>query len=528
MLKDAEIIIVYIIKYYCIVSGQELVKKMRIVYLGLIFFCYMYTEVNFECKNEQEIALEKKNLSDQSLDNNKNIFNNTFSLNEGSFLKELQQSNDQEKTPIHVTIFVHGIMSIKPYLDLPNLIRFIKDKIINTLYAKGVELTRRTQYFWWGQAMQGFGLQPIDLTFIQKTKAASAIALLYDKVFVETFGDTYERYYYTFGWSGLLSHKQRYYDAHEFFVHLEQLVRILEEQNKKPMITIIGYSHGGNVALDLAAVQENFYPQSTLSVDTLILLGTPLLTETDHLVSSPFFKKVYNVVSPLDRIQTLDFFSYSRFFSSKFFKNRRHFKIPEKLTQVVLKLMKPIQTKKGPQVKQKRKVLRKDFSNPAIISGRSRLLTHVSAGHIELWFFGWTPQHYTKNFIFNPLPMVVFLPYILGSIEKEFFFDRSVPVIADIRPHDDVMILKQYKKHKSLHNVVSFLKKPLIKSMEEVARRVKPDNYTEYDFKRYLYEAYHNAKIIYDESLVFIRKSQRIQKKRARMRMKMSAHGLIT
>jgi hypothetical protein len=430
-----------------------------------------------------------------------------------------KQPADKEK--VYVTVFVHGIMSITPYIDFPNLIRFINDKIVNTLYAKGVELTRRTQYFWWGQAMQGFGLQAIDLTIIQKTKAASAIALLYDKVFVDTFGNQHERYYYTFGWSGLLSHKQRYYDAHEFFIHLEQLVRIFEEQNKKPIITIIGYSHGGNVALDLAAVHERFYPDSTLSIDSLILLGVPLLTETDHLVSSPVFKKVYNVVSPLDRIQTLDFFSYSRFFSSKLFKNRKNFKIPQKLTQVILKLMKPVRTKRGPLVKEKRKLLRKKFTNSSILSGRSRLLTHASAGHIELWFFGWTPQHYTKDFIFNPLPIVVLLPYVLGSIYKnEDAFEPGYPIVADMRPYDAIKILKQYGKYENSHEIVPFLKKPFIKNMKEIALSVKPDNYTEYDFKRYLYEAYHNAKIMYNESRLFIHRSQRVQKKKARMRMR--------
>jgi len=443
------------------------------------------------------------------------------------FLSCYSEENQQKRTKAHVTIFVHGIMSIKPYISLMNMFRFIQDNVINTLYAKGIELTRRNKYFWWGQAMQGFGLEPIDLTTIEKTNAASAIALLYDQIFVKSFGDSDERYYYTFGWSGLLSHKKRYYDAHEFFIHLEQLVRILEAQNKEPVLTIIGYSHGGNVALDLAAVHERFYPDSQLQIERLILLGVPLLTETDHLVNSPLFKKVYNIVSPLDRIQELDFFSFSRFFSAKFFKNRRNFKIPSKVTQIVLKIMRPVRTQKGPLIKEKRKILRKDFENPAIISGKSHLFSNASAGHIELWFFGWTPQHYTKNFIFNPLPIVVFLPYIIASIENsQSDFEPYKKIVADMRPDDDVMLLKQYNSMKKVCIVKPFIEKQFLSEMKDIALLVRPDNYTDYDFKRYLNEAYKNAALTYSESLFYIKKATHNQKKRVRMRMKTTLKDL--
>jgi hypothetical protein len=110
---------------------------------------------------------------------------------------------------------------------------------------------------------------------------------------------------------------------------------------------------------------------------------------------------------------------------------------------------------------------------------------------------------------------------VLAEVEKGHdSFESSKPIIADMRPHDDVMILKQYGRSKNLYGTTPFLKKELIKEMKSIAFTVKPDNYTSYDFKRYLYEAYHNAKIMYYESRLFIQKAQRTNKKRARMRMK--------
>jgi len=55
-----------------------------------------------------------------------------------------------------------------------------------------------------------------------------------------------------------------------------------------PKVTLISHSHGGNVALNLAAIAEK---ESPLSIERLILLACPVQQETAALVDAPMFKK---------------------------------------------------------------------------------------------------------------------------------------------------------------------------------------------------------------------------------------------
>ncbi len=54
------------------------------------------------------------------------------------------------------------------------------------------------------------------------------------------YGINRTNYYYTYGWSGLLSAKSRYNDAKKLFIALEQEVDRLKRQNLNPRIRIIG------------------------------------------------------------------------------------------------------------------------------------------------------------------------------------------------------------------------------------------------------------------------------------------------
>jgi hypothetical protein len=396
----------------------------------------------------------------------------------------------------------------------------MNDQVLHTQYAKGIELMRRTEFFYWGQAMQGFGLQEIDINNIGPRQASAALGKIYQEM-ENVYGDSsIEHHFYTFGWSGLLSHKQRFYDAHEFFIALESLLRQFAEQGKYPKIRIIGYSHGGNVALDLGLVRQKFYPKSKLIIDELILLGVPLITETEGLINDPIFKEIYNVTSPHDRIQTIDLFSSNRIFSHKYFKNHRNLRIPENVTQISLKCMQPITSSKGCQKEEKRRICRRDTSNPAIISGNSRLLSNVSPGHIELWFFGWTPQHYRKNFILYPLPTLVTLPYIIREIKKRRKnLCNPHLIIADMRPCDNLMILKQYKPHRYV-DVIPFIPEKYIKRAQEIAWAVEPHNYTHQLFNEHIEKAYKKATMIYNQSITAVRRSRMRHKQQMRMRMR--------
>lgn len=429
----------------------------------------------------------------------------------------IDQQQDQKTPEVWITVFVHGIMSIKPHLTWENFFRFMNDRVLNSVYSKSVELMREDEHFYWSQAMQGMGLQHLDPTDLRATKAGNAIARIYDEV-SHILDPHEENYYYTFGWSGLLSPTQRYYDAQEFFLALEELVQTFKKEGKNPRVRVIGYSHGGNVALNLGAVRQRVYPDSSLSIDELFLLGVPILTETDYLVCDPLFKKIYNFTSPHDRIQQIDFFSFNRVLSRKYLTGRRKFSVPDKVRQVSLKFMQSVPTKKYDICNRSR--ARSKTCDGSIISGNNRLLRNVSPGHIELWFFGWSPQHYRHDFILCPLPVLAVLPYLQKILDRvQHKFTNPYRIIMDIRPEDGLVIIKQHKPCRVLH-IEKFLSCGQLQKLADIAHTVIPISYTEPEFNAHIVAAQKRAIEFYDASEKYVKKATCISKWQVRMRMR--------
>ncbi len=103
-------------------------------------------------------------------------------------------------------------------------------------------------------------------------------------------------HFYLFGWSGILSFNARKKAAQELYSVLK---------GAKGPITLIGHSHGGNVALYLAEVaKEN--GDDKLLIDKAILLASPIQEVTTPYATCGFFKKVISIYSNTDMIQILD------------------------------------------------------------------------------------------------------------------------------------------------------------------------------------------------------------------------------
>ena len=399
-----------------------------------------------------------------------------------------------DKHETWVTIFVHGIMSIQPHLTLQNVMRFIRDDVNHTVYSKTVEYMRLDPYFYLNQAMQEFGLKKIDINNLQPGQATSAIAHIYDDVTKLTAPFT-NTHYYTFGWSGLLSPTNRYQDSVRL---LGELTQELQEKFWNhgifPKVRLVGYSHGGNVCLNIAAARQKTAPDSPLSIDELILVGVPIQTETDYLANDPIFKKIYHFFSQKDRIQRIDFFSFNRVFSRRYFRNSNHSKVPKKLMQIDLKIIRSTKTSHN---KEKRRIACTDFSNPGIVSGRSTLLRDCSPGHLEFWFFGWSPKYYRQNFVLHPLPAFITIPYILHYINH--IRDEIVtpqPLIVDIRPEFDTMIIKQRKCNNFTH-IFPFLSHQEIDKLASVASKVAIDSSFEDEYPSHVQDAFAKAKEYY-------------------------------
>lgn len=103
--------------------------------------------------------------------------------------------------------------------------------------------------------------------------------------------------FFVYGWNGALSFAARRKAAHDLY-------HLLKAFEHRP-ITVIGHSHGGNVALNLAEVAK-MHNDTTFKIDRLVLLAAPVMAATAHYVNSPVFNKIYSFYSLGDTTQAKD------------------------------------------------------------------------------------------------------------------------------------------------------------------------------------------------------------------------------
>lgn len=413
----------------------------------------------------------------------------------------------------------------------------MKDNVHDTPYSRTVELMRQDPVFYQNQSMQEIGLKKVDPTILEKNNASGALAMVFETMsnFAHA-GKPVENHYYTYGWTGLLSKKQRFLDAQTLYNLLGEEVAKFKAQGINPKIRVVGYSHGGNVCLNLALARQedekesNTPPRLTVNdgkesktpsqftVNELVLLGMPVQHETDFLVCDPMFEKVYHIYSRGDRVQKLDFFSLNRFFSRRVFQSRKGFKLPDKLIQIQIKCTRIVPSNaKRTQQRRQDPTYAYNFKNPAVIGGKAHYMRDASPGHTELWFFGWTPIHYRDHFPLNPFPIVAVLPIILHVTndfqEKNLF---SKPTLIDIRPEHEIMVIKNQKSKRVL-TFARFLSKSEQEKLTNIVLRYAPDNYTQEMYNGRIKIAYdtahseHRAKATYKHH-----KKRRLSEKKRR------------
>jgi len=111
--------------------------------------------------------------------------------------------------------------------------------------------------------------------------------------------------FHLFGWSGKLSFIARREAAETLYEDLKKIRAEYKKRfGKEPAIRIITHSHGGNVALNLAAVRDE--DDVDFVIDELILLACPVQMKTAEYSSDHLFKKVYTFYSTYDVIQVID------------------------------------------------------------------------------------------------------------------------------------------------------------------------------------------------------------------------------
>ena len=129
--------------------------------------------------------------------------------------------------------------------------------------------------------------------YLRKQKVLSADTVRFDK-----------DHFYAFGWTGKLGFKVRKSAGKRFAEQLAELLHAYKEKyTVYPDVRIITFSHGGNVALQIAEFADLLPGQVHIE---LIMFGSPIQASTEKFINHGLFKKVYNVFSEKDVVQRID------------------------------------------------------------------------------------------------------------------------------------------------------------------------------------------------------------------------------
>ena len=386
-----------------------------------------------------------------------------------------------DERQVWMTVFVHG--SFGSLLGMINLLQVVKDDVQGTVYKKIVGKMRKHPYFYQDQPLLQRGLIKLEPTFdLKKTDnkkyAAYPIAKAYEEISEYAKPCMEENVFYTYGWSGLLSQKRRCFEAVRFYNALSQEIAQFHAQGIHPKIRIIGHSHGGNLAVNLAAVhkvlkhiervkQKNYQDKETLSVmrthldtlgsykeaqkkkgqrvfdfyperrqvavDELILFGTPIQPENEYLFAISFFKKVYNIYSDEDVVQGADWVSTKQFYSEKRIDAKRC--CAKKGNCIVqMKIMTGQKFARDSQsnlVAQNEVPQGKSFWEK-ILGGLFASKRDPGPTHKDLWFLNWNESDRLSPLL-HPFPILI-LTSFLTSVVDEVVDENDVDInIYDAR-----------------------------------------------------------------------------------------------
>jgi len=291
-----------------------------------------------------------------------------------------------------VTVFVHG--TVLPYLAFYSPQWFLYGDVgEDSKYAARLRQGRENPILCETTPMTTPGLYPIlseDVeAVLRKTletnktnEAAYYVVASYDAI-KRMIDDGVNRDYKLFGWSGMNSQSGRKKSAEEFY---DALVTMRDEYYQQygvyPEIELICHSHGGNVALWLAHIEEQRADE--LRINRLILCGTPMQAETAAYIASPVFTSIMSFWSSGDKVQTID--SYSTQAGESF------------------KMMNHVIDVRG--VTQKTSLKRYDIQ--LRYNGDSKYIDHLSLFSL---------RSFSGDDI-TPLPWVVILPLLVEQIEQ--------------------------------------------------------------------------------------------------------------
>lgn len=371
------------------------------------------------------------------------------------FTKITNTLNDSPVTSQHqqhrITIFIHGTygsllslfgLTAGPqehlmvafthyiYCSLLGVAKVAHGKTDYALYTLAQKAVGSMNSFYKDRLMEGLGLHKFDLDAIHNCYTASiqskikAYDVMARNLFCHDSSDNKTvNIYYSFGWSGALSQQARIQAAHDLYADLSKELELFKQQNIKPSIRFICHSHGGNVVLNLAQIEE--LDHAHFCIDELIMYATPIQVETEPFCFLPLFKKVFNFYSENDLAQTLDWFSTRTGNSSQRITiPTHHVEHPKnKVMQAKIMMQRNVGTTQQPYEKnliERMGVL--------LYGGQPACPHYYDPTHAEFW----RPNDWEKNpLLFHPLPMVIYTPVFLMIFDHLNMHDIDINFYAD-------------------------------------------------------------------------------------------------
>lgn len=111
-------------------------------------------------------------------------------------------------------------------------------------------------------------------------------------------------HFYTYGWhSSNVRPKQRIKEGKKLYHALQKLINKYKKKHEDIMLRVIGFSHGGNVILNMASHLPFKQKNQKLHI---ILIGTPVQESARNFINNPYITKAYSFYSDGDWIQKID------------------------------------------------------------------------------------------------------------------------------------------------------------------------------------------------------------------------------
>lgn len=199
-------------------------------------------------------------------------------------------------------IFIHGTYG----MNFSEMIKFIFYKLFNhNKFLEHIEMCSNKRFSKDIDEHTSLCNNYIGLHKITKCNISEKTYNLFYKYVISQVQNIFKAKnidYYMFNWNGLLLESERKNSASVLYQEIKAL------QNKNTKIILVGYSHGGNIALELAKIAAQ-KQDTNFVIDLLLLLASPLNYISQTNSRSDIFEVIYNFYSSYDIFQIADIFS---------------------------------------------------------------------------------------------------------------------------------------------------------------------------------------------------------------------------